>query len=611
LGIASAGQDANTPGVFPNDPYFPNQWHLHNTGQSGGTPGADIRAPQAWAITTGDPNIVVAVVDSGVDSKHPDLVDNLVPGYDFMEGDSQPDPALSYYRNAHGTACAGLIAAQGNNTVGVTGVTWSCKIMPIRIWWQSDDETSYWITEADSATAFRWTANKGADVLSNSWTFGTTPTPIFQSAIADVTRTGGIGRGGKGCIVLFCAGNDSGPLPYPDRYPEVISVGATDHNDVRCYYSNYGPELDLVAPSSMGRGESELINTGGRGWLWTTDISGPAGFDTRPGSPYPDVLDYTVFSGTSGACPIAAGVAALILSIEPNLTSEEVRDFMTRSAKDLGDAGRDDYYGYGRVDARAALDLVLAKRCDLNNDLRVDERDLAIVKTAIDANDLSADIAPPAKRDGVVDANDLELVTRYLGTVMAELGLIAHWKLDETAGAVAHDSAGEHRDATVTGNPLWQPGGGKLGGALQLSGVPNSLMTKLARDPAKGPMSVLAWVKGGAAGQVIISQGGGANWLMARTPDGTLMTNLKSAGGQTLTSPALITDGNWHQVGLAWDGSNRILYVDGVEVKRDTQDSLAGSTGNLTIGAGSTMAPTSFWKGLIDDVRIYDRAVKP
>jgi subtilisin family serine protease len=119
---------------------------------------------------------------------------------------------------------------------------------------------------------------------------------------------------------------------------------------------------------------------------------------------------------TSGACPVAAGVAALILSIEPNLTSDEVLHFLERSAKDLGDPGRDDYYGWGRVDARAALDMVLAKRSDLNDDWVVDEEDEAILIQAIDANDLSADIAPAAKRDGVVDANDLALLTRYLGT---------------------------------------------------------------------------------------------------------------------------------------------------------------------------------------------------
>jgi len=620
LRIASAGEDANTPGVFPNDEYFPMQWHLHNTGQSGGTPGADIRAPEAWEIATGDPNIVVALIDCGVDSEHPDLIRSLVPGYDFWEDDDMPEPASGHVMNAHGTLCAGLIAAQADNSIGVSGVTWRCKIMPIRTYGCRSDGTSYMSTEADIATAFRWAANKGAHVLSNSWVFGygaygTTPRPILRSAIVDVTKTDGLGRGGKGCVVLFASGNDSGLITgYPHKYPEVIAVGSTDHNDVRSYYSNYGPELDIVAPGGQGYTWDDLTHTKGIGWLWTTDVAGLPGFSSDARNPRPDILDYwPAFGGTSAACPVVAGVAALILSIEPNLPGDEVRHFLERSAKDLGDPGRDDYYGWGRVDARAALDMVLAKRADLNGDWKVDEQDLAILNAAVDANDLSADIAPAAKRDGVVDANDLDLLTRYLGTVIPELGLIAHWKLDETAGTIAHDSAGAHHDATVMGAPLWQTDGGKVGGALQLTGAPNFIMTKLARDPAQGLLSVFAWVKGGGPGQVIQSQAGGANWLMAGAGTGALATDLKESGrqGKSLTSTTVITDGDWHRVGLSWDGTNRILYVDDIEVARDTQANLAGSAGNLSIGAGGTMSPLSFWKGLIDDVRIYDRAVKP
>jgi CubicO group peptidase (beta-lactamase class C family) len=190
--------------------------------------------------------------------------------------------------------------------------------------------------------------------------------------------------------------------------------------------------------------------------------------------------------------------------------------------------------------------------------------------------------------------------------------LLAHWSLDETAGVIAHDSTGNN-DATVMGAPLWQPDGGKVGGALQLSGIPNFVTTKFVCDPSQGPLSVFAWVKGGAPGQVILSQVGGANWLLAVAGTGGLATELKESSRKStsLISTAVIVDGDWHRVGLSWDGSNRILYVDDTEVAKDTQASLAGSAGNLTIGAGSTMTPTSFWSGLIDDVRIYDRAVKP
>jgi hypothetical protein len=192
-------------------------------------------------------------------------------------------------------------------------------------------------------------------------------------------------------------------------------------------------------------------------------------------------------------------------------------------------------------------------------------------------------------------------------------GLIAYWKLDETEGMIAHDSEGKN-DATVMGNPIWRPDGGKLGGALQLDGIDDYVTTKFVCNPSLSPFSVFAWVKGGGPGQVILSQAGGANWLMAGASDGVLMTDLKAAarqGNKSLTSATVITDDAWHRVGLAWDGSNRILYVDDIEVVKDTQANLAASSGGLYIGAGSALATDAFWSGLIDDVRIYDRAVKP
>ena len=495
----SAQQDANDPGVFPNDEYFPEQWHLQNTGQSGGTPGADIRAPEAWEITTGDPNVVVAVLDSGVDSNHPDLMNNLVPGYDFYDNDDDTDPSLAHRWNAHGTGCAGLIAAQGNNSIGVTGVAWNCKIMPIRNGGWRADGTQSWTTEADRATALRWTANKGADVLNNSWTWGSSPTPVFHSAIVDVTKPGGMGRGGKGCIVLFAAGNSSGPLPYPNKYPEVIAVGASDHNDRHPWYSNYGPELDVVAPSSWHKTDAEWVNSKGAGALWTTDIAGSAGWSSSPFNPYPGIVDYSLVEFTSFACPIATGVAALILSVEPNLTSDEVRHFLERSAKDLGDPGRDNYYGRGRIDARAALDMVLAKRTDLTNDWKVDLSDFAVFAACWKADDLRGDIGPVPRPDGVLNGRDLALIGEYWLTEIPDPNLLAHWRLDETEGNIAYDSARDY-DSSLNAGPIWQPASGKVGGALLFDGINDYISTPYVLNPASGAFSVFAWTKGGAAG---------------------------------------------------------------------------------------------------------------
>ncbi|MEJ2702369.1 MAG: S8 family serine peptidase [Sedimentisphaerales bacterium] len=606
--LFNAPETPHTTGFMPNDAFFPSMWHLHNTGQFGGTPDADINAPETWEITAGDPNIVVAVIDTGVESTHSDLINNLVPGYDPYQNDDLPEPAGSDPYEAHGTACAGLIAAEGNNGIGVVGVAWKCKVMPIR------DGTASFVSIGDGAEGYRWAAANGAGILSYSSGFNN-PTPILYSAILDNTKTGGIGRNGKGCIVFAASGNQGSAIQYPAAYPEVISVGATDCNDQRWNYSNHGPELDIVAPSGQ---RGAFLTADPDRWsneasmILTTDIAGQSGLSSDSAYKYGNEFDYAFFGGTSGACPVAAGVAALVLSIEPELTNEEVRHFLTRSARDLGGPGRDDYYGWGRVDARDALDMVLAKRADLNNDWKVDEQDLAILDIAIDTNDLSADIAPPAKRDDIVDEQDLKLLMQYLGTEIPEMGLIAYWKLDETEGDIAYDSAGTN-GGTVYGDPAWQPDSGMIDGALQFDGVDDYISTNPALNPADGSFSIFTWIKGGTPGQVIISQTDGANWLLADPSGGQLMTELKGSGrgAAALLSKTTVTDGNWHRVGFVWDGSDRTLYVDDVEVARDTQSDIGSSEGGLYFGAGCTLAPATFLSGLIDDIRIYNRAICP
>ncbi len=188
--------------------------------------------------------------------------------------------------------------------------------------------------------------------------------------------------------------------------------------------------------------------------------------------------------------------------------------------------------------------------------------------------------------------------------------LVAHWALDEAEGTVAYDSAGEN-DGTILGVPMWRPEGGTVGGALEFDGT-YFVVTDTALNPADGPFSVLAWVKGGAPGQAIISQVGGANWLMADA-SGTLMTELTSAGrlATPLSSDTIITDGHWHRLGFTWDGATRSLYVDDVLVAEDTQTGLTGCSGGPHIGCGKNMTPGTFYTGLIDDVRIYSRVVSP
>ncbi|MHC4462307.1 MAG: alkaline phosphatase [Planctomycetota bacterium] len=201
--------------------------------------------------------------------------------------------------------------------------------------------------------------------------------------------------------------------------------------------------------------------------------------------------------------------------------------------------------------------------------------------------------------------------------VLSLPGLVGWWKLDETEGAIAYDSTGNN-DGIVTGEPLWQSTSGQIDGALQFDGIDDYISTSFILDPADVVFSVFAWVKGGAPGQAIISQtngaGTGRSWLCTDLSEGKLMTKLEGigrGGNIPIVSETVITDANWHRVGFVWDGSDRILYVDDVEAAKDTQAGLETSDGGLYLGAGKNLEPDSFFSGLIDDVRIYNRAVTP
>jgi hypothetical protein len=190
--------------------------------------------------------------------------------------------------------------------------------------------------------------------------------------------------------------------------------------------------------------------------------------------------------------------------------------------------------------------------------------------------------------------------------------LIAHWTLDETEGIIVHDAVGQHH-GKLLGNPQWRPLQGQTGGALELDGKGDFISAPFVVNPADGVFSVFAWIKGGAPGQVVLSQGNGTSWLCMDSATGNLMTELKQSGryGGALLSQTVIADGHWHRVGFVWDEADRILYVDDTEVARDAQTGLEGSRGSLYIGVGNTFGSSSFFSGLIDDVRIYNRPVSP
>jgi hypothetical protein len=217
------------------------------------------------------------------------------------------------------------------------------------------------------------------------------------------------------------------------------------------------------------------------------------------------------------------------------------------------------------------------------------------------------DIAPPPFGDGIVDVQDLIVLAEHFLPV-----LTAHWKMDETEGKIAYDTAGDH-DAMLQDNPIWQPTGGNVDGALQLDGIDDYANAGFVLNPSSGPFSVFAWIKGGTPGQVIISQtdsaGFGGTWLGANNAEGKLVTNLMYF---ELASESVITDDQWHHVGIVWDGSRRCLYVDEEEVAKDTSDMIGiQSTGDLYLGSGKNLEVGTFFSGLIDDIRIYNRVVSP
>lgn len=254
---------------------------------------------------------------------------------------------------------------------------------------------------------------------------------------------------------------------------------------------------------------------------------------------------------------------------------------------------------------------IVSTQPDFNGDGNVDIKDLLRLIQSWGRDDPMVDIAPMLFGDGVVDALDLEFLMSCWGQSIDDPTLVAHWALNEEEGPVAYDSAGVN-DAFVVGGASWQPGSGQVDGALQLNGVDGCAIAGAVLNPADGPFSILAWVNGGALGQVVVSQQGAANWLAADA-EGNLMTELKCTGRSAghLYSETVITDGQWHRIGLVWDGSHRTLYVDGVAVAEDTQPGLESSQMGLYIGVGKNYDAGTFFSGLIDDIRIYNRAVNP
>ncbi|MFC1604600.1 kelch repeat-containing protein [Planctomycetota bacterium] len=255
---------------------------------------------------------------------------------------------------------------------------------------------------------------------------------------------------------------------------------------------------------------------------------------------------------------------------------------------------------------------------DFNGDGVVDSADISIMVDHWHMDNPLYDIAPAHFGDGIVDVQDLIALSEHLFEEVNDPTLVAHWALDEAEGILAADSVSEngYNDGIVIGDPVWQPTGGQVKGAIQMDGVDDYMSTPFVLNPGKGSVSALAWIKGGAPGQVIISQPGdfGGTWIGTNPSDGKLMTGFSDMFFGALVSETVITDGQWHHVGFVYDldSLHRRLYVDGAQVAEDvTVVSGMPSDDGLFIGTNKTLDKGTYFSGLIDDVRIYNRVVSP
>ena len=306
--IAEPNYVVNTEAIIPNDPFWNQQYGP-----------AHIQAPDAWSITTGSSSVTLAIIDSGIDANHPEFAGRILPGYDFVDGDTTPQDTCG-----HGTHVAGIAAATGNNGIGIAGMAWNVGIMPVRV---LDGYCSG--STVDVAEALVWAVERGARVINMS--LGTTaPSTLLEDGTYYAYTHG---------AAIFAAAGNSGmsPVVYPAAYPWVMAIGATDENDQRASYSNTGAGLDLMAPGSN---------------IYSTTPLGNFYYHYLDGT----TSQYGTLSGTSMSTAFASGAAALLASLPRFNTPDKIYQALTSTARDLGiNPGRNDTTGYGLIQVANAL----------------------------------------------------------------------------------------------------------------------------------------------------------------------------------------------------------------------------------------------------------------
>ncbi|MBW4473372.1 MAG: S8 family serine peptidase [Stenomitos rutilans HA7619-LM2] len=382
------------PHYRPRDPIYPKQWHLNHNGGPNLALNSHVSAEQAWDLTRGIRSVTIAIMDDSVDLTHPDFqgIGKIVAPRDFKENDFLPLPGDP--DDNHGTSCAGVATAEENG-VGAIGVAPGCALMPIRTTGFLDDQTI--------EDLFGWAVTKGAAVISCSWGPASVYFPLSLRQRAALTQAATAGRNGKGCVIVFAAGNANRPTNgtvdergWPNNvlsgptswlggftvHPDVITVAASTSLNKKAAYSNWGAEVSVCAPSNNAPPGIGLQDTGyvftppqvtgalpGLG-IVTTDRVGAAGYSADN-----IAID---FGGTSSACPLVAGVAALVLSANPDLTAAEVKQLLQQTADKIVDpspdpqfgfrkgtyeaGGRSDWFGYGKVNAAKAVQAAVQRQ---------------------------------------------------------------------------------------------------------------------------------------------------------------------------------------------------------------------------------------------------------
>jgi subtilisin family serine protease len=344
---------------FPNDLYFNDQWGLSNTGQYCNTNGIDINFCNASQLTFGNSNVIIAVIDQGLEMNHPDMTNIYSVSYD-----TENDMTQSNIYGPHGTACAGIIGANPNNEAGISGIAPSCQIMSI-----SNELVLQTGTKQKLANGINFAWQNGAHVISNSWGHDNLQSSLIDDAINNAFENG---RNGKGSIVVFSAGNNNSSLIYPaNSNPNILTVGAISPSgkrkspntcDTENWGSNYGDELDIVAPGVL---VPTIDRQGNEGYNPNIPIHRRIG-GTLVNDDFDD-NDYTIwFNGTSAACPHVSSVAGLILSFNHSFTQKEIADIIESSSQKVGGynyqniSGRpndtwNNEMGYGLLDACRAI----------------------------------------------------------------------------------------------------------------------------------------------------------------------------------------------------------------------------------------------------------------